>query len=84
MLSERQTWRCDTHCVGHQGTIVAARYAPRVFERSGPGRGTRNGEAPEGSEAGAGSEGAQDKSDKEGDDTLALVTLSLLCRGAAI
>lgn len=68
MLSERQTWRCDTHCVGHEGTVVAARYAPRVFERTTTGKGTRNGELPQGSETGASSEPGQGKSDKEGDD----------------
>lgn len=75
MLSERQSWRCDTHCVGHEGTIVAARYAPRVFGRPPSGRGTRNGEAPEESETGAGSDPGDDK--KEGDD-VAMVCFALL------
>ena len=64
MLSERQSWRCDTHCVGHEGTIVAARYAPRVFGRH------PSGEAPEESETGAAAEAdaGQEKADKEKDD----------------
>jgi hypothetical protein len=67
MLSERQSWRCDKHCVGHEGTIVAARYAPRVFRRPGTG------------DSGADhSRGGADKRDEDGDDVATVRGTDLL------